>query len=44
MAVDIGNLYFNHRKLRTGDDAAVLAGALCLPDETKSKAVDTAKT
>jgi type II secretory pathway pseudopilin PulG len=31
LAMDVGNLYFNHRKMQTAVDAAVLAGAQCLP-------------
>ena len=34
LATDIGNLYYNDYKLQTADDAAVLAGAHCLPGNT----------
>jgi len=43
-AVDVGNLYFNRTKLQTADDAAVLAGAHCLPDEKTCAAVSTASS
>jgi Flp pilus assembly protein TadG len=40
-AVDVGSVYFTHIRMQTGADAAVLAGAYCLPDPTLCSAVAT---
>ncbi len=42
LAMDVGNLYWNHRKLQVADDASVLAGAFCLPDPSLCSPVATA--
>src|SRR5579875_5683 len=40
-AVDVGTIYFTHTRMQTAADAAVLAGAHCLPDPTRCSAVAT---
>src|SRR5689334_9173372 len=42
LATDAGMYYFNQYKMQTAVDAAALAGAHCLPDQTKCTASSTA--
>ena len=44
LATDVGNFYYNYYRLQTAADAAVLAGAQCLPGQNNCVAATTANT